>query len=106
MSSRSSRRRPACRRRQLSVARPPPTLLSRLQTTSSKYSDAQAGARSLKFMIGLSAAMALGAMCVISALAAAPKPDAVIKTRSIEARIFLDDKIRADAALADDCLAE
>ena len=60
----------------------------------------------MKFMIGLSVAMALGATCVISALAADPKPDAVVKTKSIAARVFLDDKIKADAALAADCLAE
>jgi hypothetical protein len=40
------------------------------------------------------------------ALAADPKPDATIKTKSIEARVFLDGKIKADAALAADCLAE
>lgn len=34
------------------------------------------------------------------------KPNAVIKTKSIEARIFLDDKVKADAALAADCLTE
>lgn len=39
-------------------------------------------------------------------LAANPKPDAVIKTRSIDARVFLDGKIKADAALAASCLAE
>ncbi|WP_354222599.1 RsiV family protein [Bradyrhizobium sp. F1.4.3] len=38
--------------------------------------------------------------------AADPKPDAVIKNRNIEARVILDDKIKADAALAADCLAE
>ncbi|MBR0811454.1 DUF3298 domain-containing protein [Bradyrhizobium diazoefficiens] len=40
------------------------------------------------------------------ALAADPKPDAVINNKSIEARVFLDDRIKADAALAADCLAE
>ena len=39
-------------------------------------------------------------------LAAEPRPDAVIKSRSIDARIVLDDKIKADAPLAADCLAE
>ena len=39
-------------------------------------------------------------------LAADPKPDAVVKNRNIEARVFLDDKIKADAPLAADCLAE
>ncbi|SFP07727.1 hypothetical protein SAMN05216330_105529 [Bradyrhizobium sp. Ghvi] len=39
-------------------------------------------------------------------LAADPKPDAVVKNRNIDARIFLDDNIKADAALAADCLAE
>ncbi len=40
------------------------------------------------------------------ARAADPKRDAVVKTRSIEARVFLDDRIKADTALAADCLAE
>lgn len=35
-----------------------------------------------------------------------PKADAAIKNASIEANVYLDDKIRADAALAADCLAE
>jgi hypothetical protein len=60
----------------------------------------------LKFVTRLSVAMALSATCVISAFAADLKPDAVVKTKSIEARIFLDDKIKADAMLAADCLAE
>ncbi|WP_376707548.1 DUF3298 and DUF4163 domain-containing protein [Bradyrhizobium glycinis] len=54
---------------------------------------------------------ALAAAAVYTALsspahAADPKPDAVVKTKSIEARVFLDDKIKANAALAADCLAE
>jgi hypothetical protein len=40
------------------------------------------------------------------AFAADPRPDAVIKTKSIEARLFLDDGIKASPALAADCLAE
>jgi hypothetical protein len=39
-------------------------------------------------------------------LAADPKPDAAIKTKAVEATVFLDDKIKADPALAADCLAE
>ncbi len=39
-------------------------------------------------------------------LAAEPKPDAALKTRAIEAKVFLDDKIKADPALAADSLAE
>ncbi|MGY8636870.1 RsiV family protein [Bradyrhizobium sp. 14AA] len=57
-------------------------------------------------MTGLSVALALSATCVFSALAADPKPDAAVKTRSIDARIFLDDRIKADTALAADCLTE
>ncbi|MCP3406836.1 RsiV family protein [Bradyrhizobium sp. CCGB01] len=54
---------------------------------------------------------ALAAAAVCSALfgpahAADPKPYAVIKTKSIDARVFLDDRIKADAPLAADCLAE
>ncbi|WP_244550659.1 MULTISPECIES: RsiV family protein [unclassified Bradyrhizobium] len=54
---------------------------------------------------------ALGVATVCSALfgpahAADPKPDAAVKTKSIEARMFLDDRIKADTALAADCVAE
>jgi hypothetical protein len=41
-----------------------------------------------------------------AALAAGPKPDAAIKNKSVDASVFLDDKIKADAALSADCLAE
>jgi hypothetical protein len=55
----------------------------------------------------------LGAIAILSTLAfwspsyaTDPKPDAVIKNRNIEARVLLDDRIKADPALAADCLAE
>jgi hypothetical protein len=35
-----------------------------------------------------------------------PKPDAAIKTKSVEATVSLDDKIKADPPLTADCLAE
>src|SRR5690348_5416081 len=35
-----------------------------------------------------------------------PKPDATLKSKAIEASVFRDDKIKADPALAADCLAE
>ena len=41
-----------------------------------------------------------------SAMAIDPKPDASIKNKAVEANVFLDDKIKSDAALAADCLAE
>jgi Protein of unknown function (DUF3298) len=41
-----------------------------------------------------------------AAFAAGPKPDAAIKNKSFDASVFLDDKIKADAALSADCLAE
>ena len=41
-----------------------------------------------------------------AALAGKPKPDASIKTRTVEVSVLLDDRIKADAALAADCLAE
>ncbi|MFB9268784.1 RsiV family protein [Bradyrhizobium erythrophlei] len=49
-----------------------------------------------------------GAIVCLSlpALAADPKPDASVKNRSVEANVVLDSKIKADAALAADCLAE
>ncbi|WP_146691088.1 RsiV family protein [Bradyrhizobium canariense] len=51
-------------------------------------------------------------MCFVAAVAcwilpaAALAADATIKNRTVEASVFLDDKIKADAALAADCLAE
>lgn len=57
-------------------------------------------------VLKLSLALLLGAINISHSYAADPKPDAVIKTRSIEARVLLDDRIKADAALAADCLAE
>jgi hypothetical protein len=42
----------------------------------------------------------------IAALAAEPKPDFAIKTKWVEASIFLDAKIKSDPALAVNCLAE
>ena len=38
--------------------------------------------------------------------AAEPKPDAAITNKTVAASVFLDDKIKADPALAADCLAE
>ena len=46
------------------------------------------------------------AMLASSALAADPKPDAAIKTKIVDASVFLNDRIKADPALAADCLAE
>ena len=40
------------------------------------------------------------------ALATDPKPDAAIKTKAIEASVFLDARIKANPALSADCLAE
>ena len=41
-----------------------------------------------------------------AAFAAGPRPDAAITNKSVDASVFLDDKIKADAALSADCLAE
>jgi hypothetical protein len=48
------------------------------------------------------------AACVAAAaaLAAEPRPDAAIKNKNLDASVVLDDKIKADAALTADCLAE
>ena len=58
-------------------------------------------ARTLALVGAIACAAALG-----PALAAEPKPDFSIKTRSIEASVILDAKIKADPALAANCLAE
>jgi hypothetical protein len=41
-----------------------------------------------------------------TALAADPKPDAAIKNKTVDASVFLDNKIKTDPALSADCLAE
>ncbi len=46
------------------------------------------------------------ALLTSSAPAAAPKPDASLKNELVEANVFLDARIKADPALAADCLAE
>ena len=51
-------------------------------------------------------ALIAGFLFISPAIAADPKPDATIKNASIEANVYLDDKIKADSALAADCLAE
>jgi hypothetical protein len=43
---------------------------------------------------------------IVPVVSAEPGPDAAIKNRNLEASVFLDDKIKADAALSADCLAE
>jgi len=49
----------------------------------------------------------LAAMALWSPLRADdPKPDATLKTKASEASVFLDARIKADPALAADCLAE
>jgi hypothetical protein len=48
----------------------------------------------------------LACFASVAALAAEPRPDAAIKTKKVEVSVFLDDKIKADPALAADCLAE
>lgn len=55
------------------------------------------------------AAIALGFACTAapgSAVAAEPKPDFSIKTKALEASVFLDATIKADPALAANSLAE
>lgn len=58
-------------------------------------------ARTLALVGAIACAAALG-----PALAAEPKPDFSIKTKWVEASVTLDAKIKADPALAANCLAE
>lgn len=48
----------------------------------------------------------LGGLVLEPALADNQKPDATLKNKAIEASVFLDAKIKANPALAADCLAE
>jgi uncharacterized protein YndB with AHSA1/START domain len=58
-----------------------------------------------RFACGIFSIAAI-ALLAPSAFAADPKPDATVKTKAIEASVFLDAEIKADPALAADCLAE
>jgi hypothetical protein len=60
----------------------------------------------LTLLVKLSVALALCAIPFQAAFAADPKPDASIKNKNVETNVYLDSKIKADAALAADCLAE
>jgi hypothetical protein len=51
-------------------------------------------------------ALLFGLLSLAPALAADAKPDAVIKTKAIDASVTLDPQIKADPALAANCLAE
>src|SRR5690348_825075 len=51
-------------------------------------------------------AFLLTLLSLLPALAAEPKPDAALKTRAIEANVFLDASVKADPQLASDCLSE
>ena len=56
------------------------------------------------------AAIAIGLLAAIAqwspSHADEPKPDAAIKTKAIEANVFLEDKIKSDPALSAYCLAD
>jgi Protein of unknown function (DUF3298) len=62
----------------------------------------------MNFLLRIFRPVALIAFTLASpALSAAdPKPDFAIKNKTVEATVLLDDKIKADPALAADCLAE
>jgi hypothetical protein len=63
-------------------------------------------ANSLTFARRKALVGALACFAAATAFATEPKPDAAIKNRNIDASVLLDDKIKADPALAADCLAE
>jgi len=48
----------------------------------------------------------LAFVAIVPTVAAEPKPNAAIKNKKVEVTVFLDAKIKADPALAADCLAE
>ncbi|MCC8949174.1 DUF3298 domain-containing protein [Bradyrhizobium sp. Arg62] len=57
-------------------------------------------------MVKWAVALISGFVFISLAIAANPKPDATIRNANIEANVYLDDKIKADSALAADCLGE
>jgi hypothetical protein len=60
----------------------------------------------IRILVACLTILLAGVSLTVPALAADPKPDATIKNRTVEANVFLSDKIKADPALAADCLAE
>jgi hypothetical protein len=60
----------------------------------------------ITFARSLCLAGAVACVGAATALAAEPRSDATIKNKNVEASVLLDDRIKADAALAADCLAE
>jgi hypothetical protein len=54
----------------------------------------------------LPAALAVFTLCDPALAADDPKPDFVIKNKTVEAAVLLDARIKTDSALAADCLAE
>jgi Protein of unknown function (DUF3298) len=63
-----------------------------------------ANAVSFARRIGLAGVTAC--LAVIAAFGADPKPDAAFKNKQLDASVFLDDKIKKDAVLTVDCLAD
>jgi hypothetical protein len=63
-------------------------------------------AASVRFARNIGLAGALACFATLAAATADPKPDAAIKNKIVDAGVFLDAGIRADPALAADCLAE
>ena len=58
------------------------------------------------FARGIGLVGAIACVAIAAAFAAEPKADAAIKNKNIEAAVFLEAKIKQDAALSADCLAE
>jgi hypothetical protein len=65
-----------------------------------QFADAASFARRIS-LVGVVTCAAMTA-----ALGAEPKPDAALKNKQLDASVFLDDKIKKDAVLAADCLAD
>ena len=50
--------------------------------------------------------LALSLVSIPASMAGEPKPDATVRNKAFEGRVYLDDKVKADPALAADSLAE
>lgn len=60
----------------------------------------------MTFAAKLNLVLVLTATLMQPCFAADPKPDAQLRNKNIDARVLLEDKIKADPLLAADCLAE
>ena len=60
----------------------------------------------MTWFTGFMLLLALSLVSIPASMAGEPRPDATVRNKAFEGRVYLDDKVKADPALAADSLAE